>query len=178
MVRAVLCSHPTNRRSNDRLTSSERRPSATLTCNSSGLPRRALATLTGVCATRRIRRGLRRSLLGMRHAGVGIHRAPVLHHRGTHAGTVVGARRGPHATATRRCTGRRASRLSVASTPPCPRGRDGPGGRAGERDPAPARAHRPWRHVGLLQGIDNPEIIDTIQARRPPLMPARVGLRL
>ncbi len=73
---------------------------------------------------------------------------PVGHLGGTHAGTAVGAGSRPHATATRRA-GRRASPLRAASTSPCPRGRDGPRGRSAERDAAPARPHRPWRHVGL-----------------------------
>jgi hypothetical protein len=29
-----------------------------------------------------------------------------------------------------------------------------------------------------LQGIDNAEIIDTVHARRPPMIPAAAGLRL
>jgi integrase len=29
-----------------------------------------------------------------------------------------------------------------------------------------------------LRGIDNAEIIDTIHARKPPMMPASAGLRL
>ena len=33
-----------------------------------------------------------------------------------------------------------------------------------------------WRTI-YLQGIDNAEIIDAVHARRPPVIPATVGLR-
>ncbi|MDX6620858.1 MAG: integrase/recombinase XerD [Gaiellales bacterium] len=51
------------------------------------------------------------------------------------------------------------------------------GGRAAERDPTPARAHRPWRHVGLSarhrQRRDHrhdpcPQATDNARRRRPP----------
>jgi hypothetical protein len=49
--------------------------------------------------------------------------------------------------------------------------------RAAERHPAPAR----HTHLGItsiyLQGIDNAEIIATVNARRAPMIPATTGLR-
>ena len=57
-------------------------------------------------------------------------------------------------------------RASSAATRPCRR--DGPGGRAADRDPAAARARRSRCHVGLLQGIDNAEVVSTVHSRRAP----------
>ena len=67
--------------------------------------------------------------------------------------------------------------VRAASAPARARDRDGARGRPAGRHPAPAR----HAHLGVtsiyLQGIDHAEIIDTVHARRPPMIPATAGLR-
>jgi hypothetical protein len=69
-------------------------------------------------------------------------------------------------------------RRDPESAAPCPRGRDGH-----EGDPLIV-IQRQFGHSNLgitsiyLQGIDNAEIIDTVHARRAPMVPVSATLRL
>jgi hypothetical protein len=51
-------------------------------------------------------------------------------------------------------------------------------GRAAVRHPAPARARAPRRDQHIPARNDTVEIVDTIDARRRPMIPASAGLRL
>ena len=69
-------------------------------------------------------------------------------------------------------------RFAAPPTPPCPRGRDGARG-------VPLTViQRQLGHSNLgitsiyLQGIDNAEIIETVHARRAPMVPVSTSLRL
>jgi hypothetical protein len=81
--------------------------------------------------------------------------------------------------ASSRCRASRcAPPLRTTSTPTRARRRDGPRGGAADRHP------RQLGHTNLgitsiyLQGIDSAEIIDTVHARRPPMVPVDAKLRL
>jgi integrase/recombinase XerD len=92
---------------------------------------------------------------------------------GPHAGLALVGRRRPHPAATRRPRGRPTAAVCAAPAPPRARRRDGPRRRAADR----------YGHTNLgiasiyLQGIDNTEIIDTVHARRAPMVPVDSSLR-
>jgi hypothetical protein len=83
----------------------------------------------------------------------------------------------PSTAAAHRCEGGSAAPVRSAPATSRPRGRDGARGRAAQRHPAPAGARQPRITSVYLEGIDNAEIIDTVHARRAPMMPASAGLR-
>ena len=88
----------------------------------------------------------------------------------------------PWATAAARAQLRRTAaaagvrRRSAAPTPPRPRRRDGTRRRPADRHPTPTRTQQPRHH--LRPGIDNAEIIDTVHARRAPMIPVSASLPL
>ena len=53
-----------------------------------------------------------------------------------------------------------------------------PGGRAVDRDSTPTRSQQPRHHRDLPPGIDNAEIIETVHARRAPMISVSTSLRL
>ncbi len=73
--------------------------------------------------------------------------------------------------------GRCATALCAASAAPRACGRDGQGGSGAECHPAPTRHANLEITSVYLEGIDNAEIIDTVHARRVPMIPAGSGLR-
>jgi integrase len=104
-------------------------------------------------------------------------RTAVLHRQRADARTTVDSRRRPLGAAPRRPRGRDAAALRAAPAPPRACRRDGPRRRAADRHPTPARAHQPRDHVPIyLQDIDNTEIIDTVHARRAPMVPVDSSL--
>ena len=50
--------------------------------------------------------------------------------------------------------------------------------RSSDRHPAPTRTQQPRHHQRYLQGIDSGEIIETVHARRAPMIPVSASLRL
>jgi Phage integrase family len=95
-----------------------------------------------------------------------------------HARTALVARRGTRRAAAHRRRSRSAAPLRAPPAPSRPRRRDGPRRRSADRHPAPTRA----QHLGItsvyLQGIDSGEIIETVHARRAPMIPVSASLRL
>jgi hypothetical protein len=104
--------------------------------------------------------------------------AAVLRHQRSDARATVVSRRRAHPAAAHRSGRRRASTLRAPSATPRARGRDGPRGRPADRHPATARPPQPGITSIYLQGIDNAEIIDTVHARRAPMVPVSASLRL
>jgi hypothetical protein len=49
--------------------------------------------------------------------------------------------------------------------------------RAARRHPTPTRAHNLGITPVYLQGLDNAEIIETVHARRAPMIPVSASLR-
>jgi hypothetical protein len=66
----------------------------------------------------------------------------------------------------------------AAPTAPCPCGRGGARRRAADRHPTPTRAQQPRIASVYLQGIDSGEIIETVHARRAPMIPVSTSLGL
>jgi integrase len=56
-------------------------------------------------------------------------------------------------------------------------GRDGPRRRPADRHPAPARPQQPRHHLGLSAGHRHAEIIETVHARRAPMIPVSASPR-
>jgi integrase len=71
----------------------------------------------------------------------------------------------------RRGSRRRAPTLRPSPAAPRARGRDGPRRRAADRHPTPAGHSNLGITSVYLQGIDNAEIIETVHARRAPMVP-------
>jgi integrase len=105
-------------------------------------------------------------------------RTAVLHRQRPEPRTAMVGRRGALRAAAGGARGRRATALRAAPAAPRPRGRDGARGRAADV------IQRQLGHTNLgitsiyLQGIDNAEIIDTVHARRPPMVPVHSALSL
>jgi hypothetical protein len=112
------------------------------------------------------------STLDDRHAT----RASLLHRQRTDPRTRLVACGRPRAASSRRRAGRRPPPFRAPSASPRARGRDGPRGRP------LIVIQRQLGHTNLgitsihLQGIDNAEIVDTIHARRPPMIAADILL--
>jgi hypothetical protein len=106
-----------------------------------------------------------------RAAGGPARRTAFRHHQRPHARAALVERRRASGSAAdgRRC----GSPPAVCSTPApaCPRRRDGARGRAVDRHPAPTRPQQSRHHLDLPAGIDKAEIIETIHARRAPMIP-------
>src|SRR3954453_13311280 len=92
--------------------------------------------------------------------------------------TRVARLRGTRRVASARGPGGRASPLCSAPAAARPRARAAARGRAVERHPAPL-GHRNLGVTSIyLQGIDPEEIIETVHARRAPMIPASMELTL
>ena len=90
------------------------------------------------------------------------------------AGRVVASGRAPPPEAS--CDAQPSQRGSADASPPTssgrPRRRNGSRGRAARGHPAPTRPQQPRHHIRVyLRGIDNAEIIETVHARRAPMIP-------
>jgi len=119
------------------------------------------------------RAGLRiHEALALAEADLDARRGSLLVRRGK------GGRRRPLGAPPPRPPDRRAATLRPAPAAPRPRRRDCARGLAADRHPTPTRPH----HLGItsiyLQGIDNAEIIDTVHARRAPMVPVHSSLRV
>jgi hypothetical protein len=99
-------------------------------------------------------------------------------HQRHHARTPLVAGRSTRRTATHCRRSRSPAPLRAAPTAPRSRGRDDARRRAVGRHPAATRA----RNLGItsvyLEGIDSGEIIETVHARRAPMIPVSTWLRL
>jgi integrase len=92
--------------------------------------------------------------------------------------TALGGRCGSDGVAPCGAAGRCAAAIYAAPAASRACGRDGARGRAADRHPTPARAHQTSPSRPYLQGIDNAEIIDTVHARRAPMIPVHSSLRV
>ena len=114
----------------------------------------------------------------LEHAARAAGRSAVVRHQRRVTRSALVDRGGARRAAARRRRRRSAASLCAAPAASRPCRRDGSRGRAADRHPAPTRSQQPRHHLRVPAGIDSGEIIETVHARRAPMIPVSVSLRL